>query len=81
MILYVLIAVSEPGSHLDIGVQYSPRYCIQLDIDACRTQVRLKRKKETPYPAHEWCVWYDFDVYNMISVEKNDREISGLHNI
>ena len=51
-----------------------------MDTDACRTQFRLKRKKETLYPAHEWCVWYDFGVYDMISVEKNDREISGLHN-
>ena len=41
----------------------------------------LNTKKETPYPTREWCVWYDFDVYNMISVEKNDREISELHNI
>ena len=36
-------------------------------------------KKKTPYPACEWCVWYDFGVYIMISVEKN--EISGLHDI
>ena len=41
----------------------------------------LNAKKETPYLAREFCIWYDFDVYNMISVEKNDHEISGLHNI
>ena len=41
----------------------------------------LNAKKKTPYLAHEWCVWYDFGVYNMISVEKNNREISELHNI
>ena len=41
----------------------------------------LKAKKKAPYLAPEWCVWYDFGVYNMISVEKNDREISELHNI
>ena len=36
----------------------------------------LNAKKKTPYLAREW-VWYD----NTISVEKNDREISELHNI
>ena len=27
------------------------------------------QKKKTPYPACDWCVWYDFGVYDMISVE------------
>ena len=34
----------------------------------------LNAKKKTQYPTCEWCVWYDFGVYDMISVEKNDRE-------
>ena len=41
----------------------------------------LNAKKKTLYLAREWCVWYDFGVYDMISVEKNDRKISELHNI
>ena len=40
----------------------------------------LNAKKKTPYLAREW-VWYDYGVHNTISVEKNDREISELHNI
>ena len=41
----------------------------------------LNAKKKTPYLARERCVWYDYGVHNTISVEKNDREISELHNI
>ena len=41
----------------------------------------LNAQKITPYPTSEWCDWYDFTVYNIISVEKNDRKLSGLHNI
>ena len=73
MVLFVLTAVASQVHPLK-SHQSKDWYCIQLDNGEGITQVRLKRKKETPYPACEWCVWYDFGVYNMISVEKNDRE-------
>ena len=77
MVLFVLTAVHPLKSQPSTAW-----YCIQLDNGEGITQVRLKRKKKkTPYPACEWCVWYDFGVHNMISVEKNDHEISGLHAI
>ena len=41
----------------------------------------VQKRKPRTYLAREWCVWYDYGVHNTISVEKNDREISELHNI
>ena len=75
MVLFVLTVVHPLKSQPSTAW-----YCIQLDNGEGITQVGLKRKKKT-YPACELCVWYDFGVYNVISVEKNDREISGLHDI
>ena len=76
MVLFVLTAVHPLKSQPSTAW-----YCIQLDNGEGITQVRLKRKKENPV-SRLWVVcliW--FGVYNVISVEKNDREISGLHDI
>ena len=82
MILAVLTAVSESDSLTSwYRSPVLPDIAYSWPMTHVEHRPGLNAKQKNPYPAREWCVWYDFGVYDMISVENNAHEISGLHNI